>query len=218
MLVVAPHGPDDTNTDLLAERIAIESGAFAVINKGWRRSSSVDFFRDMANCNDVRHIHSDVVREEFLEPVLRLKNRIRKKYDENVFVLIIHGCSDAVRLDADDHDLDIVLGYGEGVPPSYSCREKFRKAFAYHLLNEGFGVYEGAAGGKYSGRARNNLNQLFVRWYPDDYVDSIQMEIVRELRCDPDFMDLTISNIVSAVESMTMFDDTFEEDVKLGQL
>lgn len=210
VLILAPHGPDDTNTDLIAERVAVEFGAFAVINRGWRRSSSVDSARDMANCNDVRHLHSEVVREEFLEPVLRLKNRIRRKYDENVFVLVIHGCSDAVRSDADDHDLDLILGYGDGNPPSYSCDTRLKDAFMYHLKNEGFGVYEGARGGRYAGRARNNLNQLFVRWYPDDYVNSIQMEIVRDLRCDAGLLDLTISGIVSALDSMMIFDDTLD--------
>lgn len=215
VLVVAPHGPDDKNTDLIAERIALESGSFAVINKGWRRSATVDFMKDMANCNDVRHIHSDVVKEEFLEPILRFKNRIRKKYDEKVFMLIVHGCSDDVRKAVNNYDLDIILGHGEGNPPSYSCSGKFMKAFAHHLLNEGFSVYEGAAGGRYAGRAKNNLNQLFNRWYPDDHVESIQMEIVREMRCDPDFIDLTISGVVSAIESMSTFDDTFKTDLIL---
>lgn len=215
VLIVAPHGPDDRNTDIIAEKIAIEFGAFAVINKGWRRSSKVDFANDLANCNDVRHIHSDVVKEEFLEPILRFKSRIRKKYDEKIFVLLIHGCSDDVRKVANNHDLDIILGYGEGNPPSYSCSEKFMNAFAHHLVNEGFGVYRGAAGGKYAGKAKNNLNQLFKRWYPDDFVESIQMEIVRDIRCNPDFIDLTISGIISAVDSMSVFDDTFNTDLTL---
>lgn len=210
VLVLAPHGPDDTNTDLIAERVAVEFGAFAVINRGWRRSSSVDSARDMANCNDVRHLHSEVVREEFLEPVLRLKSRIRRKYDENVFVLVVHGCSDLVRKEAENHDLDIILGYGDGRPPSHSCDPRFKDAFVYHLKNEGFGVYEGAKGGRYAGRARNNLNQLFVRWYPDQYVDSIQMEIVRDLRCDAGLLDLTISGLVSALDSMMVLDDTLD--------
>lgn len=218
VLVVAPHGPDDKNTDLIAERVALESGAFAVINKGWNRSSSVDFARDFANCNDVRHIHSDVVKEEFLEPILRFKNRIRKKYDDSVFVLILHGCADTVRIDANDQNLDIVLGWGAGYPPSNSCPRRFKDAFAYYLINEGFGVYEGAPGGRYSGRSRNNLNQLFVRWYTDDYVSSIQMEIVRELRCDPDLIDPTITGIASAIDSMATFDDTFNGQVELDNL
>lgn len=215
MLILAPHGSDDTNTDLLAESVAKEFGAYAVINKGWQRSASVDPFRDLANCNDVRHLHSEVVREEFLEPVLRLKSRIRRKYDESVFVMILHGCSDNVRIQAADDDLDIIVGCGSGRPPSYSCRTKFKDAFIYHLKNEGFGVYEGAAGGRYAGRSRNNLNQLFVRWYPDDYVNSLQVEIVRQLRCDLDFIDLTISGLVNVLDSMMVFDDaTPLEDVE----
>ena len=210
VLILAPHGPDDTNTDLIAERVALEFGAFAVINKGWRRSSSVDYALDMANCNDVRHIHSEVVKEEFLEPILRFKNRMRRTYDESIFVLTIHGCSDLVRSEANDHDLDVIIGYGDGHPPSYSCNPRLKDAFIYHLKNEGFGVYEGARGGKYAGRSKNNLNQLFTRWYPDQYVDTLQMEIVRELRCDASFLDLTISGRVSAMDSMMIFDDTMD--------
>jgi hypothetical protein len=84
VLILAPHGPDDKNTDLIAERVAVESGSFAVINRGWNRFSSVDFMKDLANCNDVRHLHSDVVKEEFLEPILRFKNRIRKKTNKTM--------------------------------------------------------------------------------------------------------------------------------------
>lgn len=218
ILILAPHGPDDKNTDLIAERVAIESGAFAVINRGWKRSSGVDYMRDLANCNDVRHIHSDVVKEEFLEPILRLKNRIRKLYDDNVFVLILHGCSDSVRDDVGDHGLDVVLGWGAGFPPSHSCSKKFKNAFAYHLMNEGFGVYEGSPGGRYAGRSRNNLNQLFVRWYPDEYVNSIQLEIVRELRCDPDLIDPTISALSMALDYVETFDDTFTDDLEINSL
>lgn len=213
MIIVAPHAPDDRNTGLMAERIADEFGAFAVINNGWRRCSSVDVYRDMANCNDIRHLHSEVVKEEFLEPVMRLKNKVRKKYDENAFVLILHGCSDKVRREAGDEDLDLIVGFGDGLNPSYSCDVRFKDAFVYNLANEGFGVYEGSKGGRYSGYSRNNLNQLFVRWYPDEYVNSLQLEIVSQLRTDKDLMDLTINGIVSAIDSMMVFDDT--SDFKL---
>lgn len=214
VIIVTPHGPDDKNTDLMAEMVASEFGAFAVINRGWMRSASVDPFRDMANCNNIRHLHSDVVREEFLEPVMRFKNRVRRKYNEDAFILILHGCSDKVMVEANDHDLDMIVGFGDGFNPSYSCDIRFKDAFVYNLANEGFGVYEGSKGGKYSGHGRNNLNQLFARWYPDPYVNSLQLEIVHELRSDEELLELTVRGIVSAIDSMMVFDDT--TDLRVG--
>lgn len=208
VLLVAPHGYDDLNTDYIAEKVAKEFGAYAVINRGWKRNLDVDHWRDFANCNDVRHLHEEVVREEFLNPILRCAAKIKKKYDEKVFMLIIHGCGDEVREVAGDPDLDLIIGSGDGYPPSHSCRSKIKNAFIHHLQNESFGVYEGKPKGKYSGRSRNNLNQLFVRWYPDERVNSLQMEIVQELRCDSELLDLTIGGLISAIDGLMLFDDT----------
>ena len=47
VLLVAPHGADDANTDVIAEEVAEKFGAYAVINKGWKKSSSVDCWRDL---------------------------------------------------------------------------------------------------------------------------------------------------------------------------
>jgi hypothetical protein len=208
VLILAPHGPDDTNTDYLAEAVAEEFGAFAVINRGFRRSSHVDYARDLVNCNNIEHLHSEVVYEEFLNPIFRAVAKIKKKYDENVLILILHGCSDSVRRMAGDPDLDLILGYGEGNPPSYSCKTRVKNAFAYHLQKENFGVYEGKAGGRYSGRSKNNLNQLFTQWYPTSYVNSLQLEIVRELRTDEEMIEITKMGLVSAIDALMLFDDT----------
>ena len=207
VIVVAPHGPDDTNTDLIAETIAQEFGAYAVINRGWRRSESVDYWRDFANCNDVEHLHSDVVKEEFLDPILRFVAQIKRKYDENAFVLILHGCSNSIRNIAEDQGLDMIVGYGDGNPPSYTCQTRIKNAFVYHLQKEKFGVYEGKSRGKYSGRMRNNLNQLFCQWYPEHEVNSLQLEIVNQLRTER-MIDMTVSGLISALDSLMLFDDT----------
>lgn len=208
VLLVAPHGPDDFNTDYMAETIAREFGAYAVINRGWRKSPIVDFWKDLANCNDIRHLHSDVVREEFLNPILRSVARIKKRYEDRAFVLILHGCSDSVRDVVNDENLDLIIGAGNGNPPSNSCRSRLKNAFVHHLQAEGFGVYEGGPGGSYAGRSRNNLNQLFVKWYPDKSVDSLQMEITHELRSDEGLVQVAIEGLISAIDSLMLFDDT----------
>jgi hypothetical protein len=212
VLLIAPHGPDDKNTDYIVESVAREFGAFAVINKGWRKSKEVDFMGDLANCNDVRHLHCDVVKEEVLHPILRFTSRINSKYGEKALVLVVHGCSDTVREKVGDEYLDIIVGHGAGDPPSYSCKRRLKNAFVYHLVNEGFGVYQGKPGGKYSGKSRNNLNQLFTEWYPEYDANSLQLKIVRELRCEQEMLRLTIEGLTSAIDSLMLFDDTTNLD------
>lgn len=219
VLLVAPHGPDDENTAELTELVAKHFGAYAVINRGWQRSSRVDQFRDLANCNDVRHLHQDVVREEFLHPILRCVTRIKKKYEGKALVLVIHGCKDQIRNGLDDEMLDIIVGYGAGNPPFYSCRTRTKNAFVRCLQDEGFGVYEGAAGGLYAGRAKNNLNQLFVRWYADNAVESMQIEIVRELREDREMLSLTAEGLMTALDSFMLIDESDEvEEIRVGKI
>lgn len=217
VLLVAPHGPDEKNTDYIVEAVAQKFGAFAVINKGWRKSKEVDFLHDLADCNDIRHLHCDVVKEEMLHPILRFTSRINRKYGEKALMLVVHGCSDSVREKAEDENLDIIIGYGAGYPPSYSCKTGLKNAFIYHLVNEGFGIYQGKPGGRYSSKSRNNLNQLFTSWYPrwdsPQYeANSLHMEIVRELRCDQEMAQITIDGLVSAIDSLMLFDDTTELD------
>lgn len=206
VIIVAPHGVDDTNTDIIAETIAEDFGAYAVINKGWQRSQSVDYFKDLANCNDIRHLKQDVIKEEFLDPILRFCSKIKRKYEERVFMLILHGCSDSVREIAKE-DLDMIVGFGDGDPPSYSCNIKLKNAFSHYLQKERFCVYEGRPRGAYAGRSSNNLNQLFRRWHPDDDVNSIQLEITRELRSNKHLINVTCAGLVNAIDSLMLYDD-----------
>lgn len=219
VLLIAPHGADDENTAELTEAVARNFGAYAVINRGWRRSKTVDQFMDMANCNDLRHINEDVVREEFLIPTMRSVARIKRKYEGKAFVVVLHGCKDQIRTSADDELLDIIVGYGAGHPPSYSCKLRTKNAFIRCLQNEGFGVYEGIAGGRYAGKSKNNLNQLFVRWQPDNMVESVQLEVVRELRSDGEMISLTADGIVSALDALMIVDESDEvEDPNVGRI
>lgn len=220
ILLVAPHGADDTNTAELTELVAKHLGAFAVINRGWRRSKTVDAINDLANCNDVRHLHEDVVREEFLIPIRRSIARIGRKHRKNALMIVVHGCKDQVKDSSGDEMLDMIVGYGAGNPPSHSCSMKTKNALVYCLQQEGFGVFEGAAGGLYAGRAKNNLNQLFVRWTPDIKVESLQLEIVHELRNDLDMVEMTAEGLISALDSFLLVqeDDIEIEPFEVGRI
>lgn len=209
IIVIAPHGVehDDSNTAFIAERIAKEIGAFAVINQGWERASDVDFIKSHANCNDVRHLHEDVVREEFLDPILRYVNRIDKDFGF-AYMMVVHGMGNYVRQYTEDGRLDIIIGYGAGTPPIYSCDTRLKDAFIHYLTKSGICTYEGMPGSQFAGRSKNNLNQLFRRWYPNSDVHSMQIEIVKELREELDIAEITAVTLAECMDDLIYLDDT----------
>jgi hypothetical protein len=115
---------------------------------------------------------------------------------------LIHGMSDKHRIKANDPSLDIVVGYGAGSPDSYSCDPWRKDAFINLLKDNGLCAYEGKKGGQMSGWAKNNMNQLFRKWYTDPAVQSMQIEIVHELRADNDTAQLTAEYLAVAMSDM----------------
>jgi alpha-amylase/alpha-mannosidase (GH57 family) len=196
VILVAPHGHEsnDEKTALITETIAESIGSYAVINQGWERDKSVDFIKDKADCNNVLHCHEDVVKDEFLDPILRFKSKILKKYN-SVFIFYIHGMSNKHRIMANDPSMDIVVGYGLGIPSSLTC-EEWKKDLLIHLLESaGIIAYESSSGGAMSGWARNNMNQLFRKWYYDARVQCMQIEIIHELREDDTIAKITAEHL-----------------------
>jgi len=183
VLVVVPHGYDDTNTAIIAEEIVEEIDAYAVINRGWRRSDVHDYDKSFANCNNINHIHEDVVKEEFLDPIIKYTNIIYDKLGPpNVF--IIHGVGSSIRKELGGNTLDVIVGYGEGKTPSYTCPVDYKHTFMSLMHKAGICAYQGKAGGNYSGRSPSNLCQLFRSKYYDEDTYTMQLEIIRELRSD----------------------------------
>jgi hypothetical protein len=216
-MLVCPHGPDDNGSAELTELIANQIDAYAVINRGWEKAPQLDYWKDKANCNDIRHLLSeDVLKEEFLDPILRSVSRIERDWDFT-YVFIIHGVGDYVRKISNDPQLDIILGFGAGNPPSYSCDPNFKDAFAYHLCQQQLHVFEGRPGGKFAGKAKNNLNQLFRRWHPNTTVQSIQVEVIRELR-QKDVVEVTADAIASCIDALLDLDDASDYLMDLNDI
>ena len=172
LMVVAPHC-DDNNTKEIAQFIASTLKCYCVTNNGWKRSDTVDAIGGYANCNDVSHCLEDVVKEEFLEPILGYANRMVKNYGHG-YVFYIHGMG--------QQSPDIVVGYGEGSPPSYSCGLYYKEIFIKACKQNSLYASEAAAGSKYGGRSKNNMNQLFRSWMYNEKIQSMQLEIAYPLR------------------------------------
>lgn len=203
ILVVAPHGfeGNDEKTALIAEYVANTIGAYAVINRGWERDDTVDFMNDKADCNNVNHCHEDVVREEILEPIIRYKNKILMTHPI-AHIFYIHGMSNKHRKLSGDENMDVVVGFGAGAPNSFTC-DGWRKDLFVHLLTEaGLHTWEGAKGGPMSGWARSNMNQLFRKWYAEPQVQSMQLEIIHDLREENDIAMITAEYLGACMKDL----------------
>ena len=210
LILVCPHGyeKDDENTAELTEKMASILGCHAIINRGFERSNTVDYFKDKADCNNVEHIHEDVVKEEFLDPINRtVREVLENGYDPQIF--LIHGMKNQKIQDTLGLSVDIVLGYGEAPKsPSYSCDEWRKNGFLYCLHRSKLVSFTGKAGGKYAAARRSNLNQYYRQWEYDENVHSMQVEIVKALR-ETEMLDTTAESLCTA---LTEYLDFLEAD------
>ena len=199
ILFVAPRGGDDGKIAATSTSLAQGLESFAVVNQGWVLGSRVDAISGVANCNDIRHIHEDVVREEFLLPILRSTSRIKKSLGETPLVVVLQSHCGVDTADFNDEEaLDMLLGCGSNAPSRQSCRTGTKNMLTRFLQDEGFSVYECMEGSRFSGRSKNNLNQLFKRWFKDPSVESVQLTIDRDLISDEEMISMTVDGLVAA--------------------
>jgi len=207
ILLVSPHVTEEIHTDVIAVELAEATGGYAVINRGWERSEHVDQFNDKANCNNITHCLEDVVKDEFLDPIIKFTSRLLKEHGF-CYMINIHGMGNDIRKQIKDN-VDIVLGYGDGDPPIHTC-ESWRKDAFTHLLNDcGLLTYQAKAKGKYSARNKNNLTQLFRQWpqWRTMAVQALQLEIVLDMRKYEDIAELTADMISMAINDLLDFEE-----------
>lgn len=181
ILLVAPHGyhGDDYNTDFITEDMASRFDMYAVINRGYERATNPDSDHDKADCNNYNHMMQDeVVKDEFLTPILRYKSRILQKH-HRCYLYFIHGMANRY---TNGNLVDMVVGYGAGKPASHSCDLWMKNLLCYLLSENNMNVFEGKDGGMFSGWAKGNMNQLFRKHLPDPRCHSMQLELARDLR------------------------------------
>jgi hypothetical protein len=182
IIYVAPHGVEDINTGIMASVLAESTNGYAVINNGWRRGKEVNYKNEIANCNNAEHCHKDVVKEEFLDPIIRFKNRILKKWSR-AMIVYLHGMGDKIRERTQIPDLNYIVGFGRGNPNSFTCQKWIKDFVIYHIATgDNCKVGEGKSGGSYAGWKKNNMVQLFRQWYDDEDVDALQLEMIYDLR------------------------------------
>lgn len=173
IMVVAPHGFDDSFTSEICFEICKTIDCNLVTNNGFQRSNYVDTLNDKANCNNIKHCKNPVVYQEFLQPIMDFAGR----YKKNSIVCFVHGLG--IKLQK-----DFVIGYGLGADEKnrLTIDENYAENIYCLLETMGFSVAFGKGGGKYAGYSNTNLNQLFNKEGFD--VKALQIEISSSLRKD----------------------------------
>lgn len=205
VLFVAPHGFNDTYTDILAEAAAIQCNGYAVINRAWERSDKVDEINSLANCNNIDHIYEDVVSEEFLAPLERYYNKITTDFG-GMYYFMIHGCGNDARKGTDP-SLTAILGYGDGNKPSLTCSLEMRCEFHRLIKKDGlWTIWHAGPGSKFSGWDRKNLNQFWRKHQDDPDVQGFQLEFVtacRKTEADAEISGKYLGDLVERMISTT---------------
>ena len=224
MLFVAPHGPDDNNTAIIAEKAAETCDGFYVINNGFeRKGETVDVDEDKANCNRIDHVLEEVVKEEFLDPITKFAEQMKNiiwsgpgwpYYVDPAtickpMIFYIHGAGDHVHKEVGE-DVAVIVGYGlSHKNDSLSCEDWRRKLFvhSYRGMASGDGeVYEGKGGGNYGGRSANNMNQYFRKHDPDMLIDSMQLEFPYSTRCTESIATMTGVLLATVAQDILNYD------------
>ena len=227
IILVAPHGPDDTNTDILTERVANQLNCFAVINRGFERADCVDVINDKADCNRIDHAKKEIVFEEFFKPILKFKDRLtqnsikmmvpssflpinsKRSKPDPATIFYIHGCGNIVHKETQQL-VSLIVGYGLGTKKdSITCDlwrknlfvDLYDKTIADRNLTSNYGkVFEGRGGGRYAGRDSNNLNQYFRKHDPDRNIHSLQLEFPFSVRSNEKVLDDTVCFLAHSIK------------------
>ncbi len=178
VILVAPHGFDDSYTDIMTEEATITCGGNAIINRGWERSSSVDVLNDKANCNSYEHCQHNVVKDEFFDPLERIQNQLLAKH-QTIFVFHIHGCGNNVRAQV-SHPLHFVIGAGAGKPNRLTCTSSALSLFAWIWKQTGWEPGKAEIGSKFAGWGKDNLLQMWANCAP--MIQAMQLEFVTATR------------------------------------
>jgi DNA repair exonuclease SbcCD nuclease subunit len=180
IILIAPHGAEEPNTAFIAEKVAKNLNAYAVINNGFEKSLDVDVLKNQADCNKVTHCESEVVYEEYLKYYERFVELIHHKHitrnpDQFIRVYHLHGFNHDLEM-IKNRKIDVIVGSGDHrMYPNLTCEKAFAQRFMNLCLHDGMYTFHGID--TFSGRHSNNMNQYFRMHKKVRAVQSIQVQL-----------------------------------------
>ena len=233
ILLIAPHGfsKDDKNTGKIARHMAKKLKCHAVINEVYRKppqkrdKTTGEVLKDpktdkplreppdkgkkWIDLNDLDQVRNHLT-DEFLQPILKRKDKIVDKYG-TALVVLIHGIDDdhikdeAMEMGVQD-DIEILIGIGQ--PNRYSVDQAIADKLIKILNPNGHRSIKAVLAREnsdYAGWDRRNVNQLFTpRNNDDSRVQSIQLEIkCKEFRDTASNIEKTADILSNALSKLT---------------
>tara|TARA_Y100000034_G_scaffold6762_1_gene7438 strand:+ start:4107 stop:4823 length:717 start_codon:yes stop_codon:yes gene_type:complete len=212
LLLVCPHGDDDTNTNVVTEKCAEAIDAYALINHGWKRSDDVDEINSFADCNSVAHImdtNNFVVNDEYGKEFIKFRQKIMKKWS-GFYIFHIHGIGNHIKKKANDN-VHLIMGFGKSKKnPSLTCELWVKDAFAKCVEDQGMGnlvIYQGMAGGSYTARKNDNVNQYYRQYTHEPTIQSVQLEVTYDLRDDKQIAEHTGKFLAGCFHQLLSYKD-----------
>lgn len=209
IILIAPHGNTDTNTDKLTRKLAENLECHSIINNAWKKSNIVNEAEYLGDCNKKSHItSSDAIFSEFTQnincAINSSKNQIINSKDEDItpiFILNIHGCKNIPYV-------SLILGYGYSFKtPKMTIDHIFKKSLLYSFDK----YYDkhiciGDSTGNYGAYSDENLNQYLFNTHNDDDVvlQILQIEIPYDCRKSTNIINNT-ANILTYCINKTLY-------------
>jgi len=198
IILVCPHGPDDTNTSIITKVCAKEVDCSAIINNGWKRTKNINESSGRANCNSATQVlnsRNSVLFSEYGAPLLRMVADSLVS-NSNSMVFHIHGVGDHISINQ-PFPIGFVMGFGQSKKkPSHTCPLWLKNSFAEYVnydVHRGYAAAQGRKGGNYCARRKDNMAQhLKLTYENSNYtLHNLQLEINYELREDKSIAEET---------------------------
>ena len=220
VLLVCPHGHDDTNTDIITETCAEYLDCYSLINHGWKRAKHVDELNGMANCNSIAHVMDEdnfVINDEYGKEFLRFRKRIKKNCKQ-FYIVHVHGVGNHIKKKAKDN-IHVIFGHGNSKKnPSLTCDDwvpfNFGRLFAGisgnpHGNAQGQGgwiMYQGKPGGLYTARKNDNMNQYYRKKKVNSTIQSFQLEFTYDMRHNQAAAEFTGNALAQCLNQLVAWD------------
>ncbi len=218
ILLIAPHGhdEDDKNTGKLVRHVAKHCGCYAIINEFyWKPDNqnddeSADKKARRINLNRIAQVETHL-NKEFLEPLLKYKNEIIKRFG-NALLLWVHGAYDDSVVedvnpgsDIKPKKVKVLIGYGQ----HQNDNRYTGKPATVHTLKKELNVSgltavpANTAHNNFCAWDIHNMNQYFqLQKIGLDEVQSIQLEFrMKGCRNNEKNIKSTAESIARAISS-----------------
>lgn len=208
IIFVCPHGGDNPALARLVEEAAFFAESNAVINRGFKRGPVVDYKTETADLNRIDHcLLENVILEEFLRPIIRIKNRLKKKNFKKIFVYVVGYLTPPA-----PEEVDLVIGYGNGENYTSTCPTWVKELHVTALRHLELKPYEAHERGTLTGSAPTSVNQLFKVYDYDKEVMSMCLWLNSHLVSQP---KTTASRLADAAVELTKHKTYSSKPVRL---